>query len=98
VRKLAGQAGTHPLLGWLMTDARKLGESSQFLEAFAGELRKAGIDVSRITTGVPILHPQIFSFSSLWELGKGASERLFRAGPNVSATMSNSPDRCAMRS
>src|SRR6516165_3975960 len=81
-----------------MSDARKLADPGEFLEAFAGELRRSGIDVSRITTGVPILHPQIFSFSSLWELGKGASERLFRAGPNVSATMSNSPDRCAMRS
>ena len=33
----------------------------------------AGVDVSRITTGVPILHPQIFSFSGLWEFGKQTS-------------------------
>src|SRR5205823_5167398 len=45
----------------------------------------------RITTGVPILHPQIFSFSGLWQLGVGTSERLFRSGPDTSAVMLNSP-------
>ena len=86
---------THPLLRWLMSDARKRVDPSEFLQAFADELRAAGLDVSRITTGVPILHPQIFSFSLLWELGKGTTERLYRAGPNISATMSNSPIRIA---
>jgi adenylate cyclase len=86
---------THPLIRWLMTDARKHAEPSEFLEAFAQRLRAAGADVSRITTGVPILHPQIFSFSGLWELGKGTTERLYRTGPTSTATMSNSPIRIA---
>src|SRR5438445_1921537 len=78
-----------------MTDARKRTDANEFLEAFAVQLRGAGVNVSRITTGVPILHPQIFSFSGLWELGKGVTERLFRSGPDISATMSNSPIRIA---
>ena len=86
---------THPVIRWLLTDARKHTDSSEFLDAFANELRMAGVDVSRITTGVPILHPQIFSFSGLWELGKQTSERLYRAGPEVSQTMANSPIRIA---
>jgi adenylate cyclase len=86
---------THPLIRWLMTDARKHAEPSEFLEAFAQRLRAAGADVSRITTGVPILHPQIFSFSGLWELGKGTTERLYRTGPTSTSTMSNSPIRIA---
>ena len=86
---------THPVTRWLLTDARKHTDSSEFLDAFANELRTAGVDVSRITTGVPILHPQIFSFSGLWELGKQTSERLYRAGPEVSQTMANSPIRIA---
>jgi adenylate cyclase len=86
---------THPVIRWLMTDARKHADPSEFLEAFAHELRAAGLDVSRITTGVPILHPQIFSFSGLWELGKGTTERLYRAGPASTSTMSNSPIRIA---
>jgi adenylate cyclase len=79
----------HPVIRWLMTDARKQTDPSEFLLAFADRLRGAGIDVARITTGVPILHPQIFSFSGLWELDKGVSERLYRADPSITA--SNSP-------
>src|SRR5207244_5536178 len=78
-----------------MTEARRHIEANDFLEAFARQLLAAGVDVARITTGVPILHPQIFSFSGLWELGKGTTERLFRSGPDISATMSNSPIRIA---
>jgi adenylate cyclase len=85
---------THPVLRWLMTDARKLVDSNDFLDGFANELRMAGVDVCRITTGIPILHPQIFSFSGLWELGKQTSERLYRAGPDMSV-MANSPIRIA---
>jgi adenylate cyclase len=74
-----------------MSDARKLADPNEFLEAFAERLRGAGIDVARITTGVPILHPQIFSFSGLWELGKGTTERLYRADAGVSQAIHNSP-------
>jgi adenylate cyclase len=95
VLKLAARDEAHPVLRWLMTDARRRVDSNEFLEAFAHELRAVGVDVSRITTGVPILHPQIFSFSGLWQLGRGVSERLYRAGPDSSATMSNSPIRIA---
>jgi adenylate cyclase len=81
----------HPVIRWLMTDARRRVDPSEFLEAFAHELRAAGVDVSRITTGVPILHPQIFSFSGLWQLGKGTTERRYRTEPNIPATLLNSP-------
>jgi len=87
----AAPGDIYPLIHWLLTDARKLVDPGQFLAAFADELRKAGVDVARITTGVPILHPQIFSFSGLWELGRGATERLYRAGPDISSTLVNSP-------
>jgi adenylate cyclase len=83
VLKLNARHESHPLIRWLMTDARRLAAPSEFLEAFALELRAAGVDVSRITTGVPILHPQIFSFSGLWQFGKGTSERLYRTDPGV---------------
>jgi len=78
-----------------MIDARKRADPNAFLEGLAHELRAAGVDVARITTGVPILHPQIFSFSGLWELGKGTTERLYRSSPGFAATMSNSPIRIA---
>src|SRR5215469_13881994 len=72
-----------------MADGRRILGSNDFLEEFGRCLRRASIDVTRITTGVPILHPQIFSFSGLWELGKGVSERLYRADPSLTA--SNTP-------
>ena len=81
----------HPLIRWLMTDARRHADPNRFLEAFANELRACRVDVARITTGVPILHPQIFSFSGLWELGNGTTERLYRADLAPAVTASNSP-------
>jgi adenylate cyclase len=83
------------VIQWLMTGARRCVDASEFLEAFAQQLRQAGVDVSRMTTGVPILHPQIFSFSGLWQLGEGTTERLYRAQPSTAATMSSSPIRIA---
>jgi adenylate cyclase len=91
VLKLNARDETHPVIRWLMRDARRRTDPTEFLDAFALELRAAGVDVSRITTGVPILHPQIFSFSGLWQLGKGTSERLYRTDPGIAATLSNSP-------
>ena len=89
--KPTGGDEAHPVIRWLMTDARKRVGASEFLEGFAHQLRAAGVDVSRITTGVPILHPQIFSFSGLWQLDKGTTERLYRTEPDIPATLANSP-------
>jgi adenylate cyclase len=85
----------HPVIRWLMTDGRRILGSNDFLERFALCLREAGIDVTRITTGVPILHPQIYSFSGLWQLGKGATERLYRADGSQFASLGNSPIKMA---
>jgi adenylate cyclase len=95
VLEMTARDEANPVIRWLMTDARRLLDASEFLEAFAETLRAAGVDVSRITTGVPILHPQIFSFSGLWQLGKATTERLYRAGPDTLATMTKSPIRIA---
>jgi adenylate cyclase len=65
-----------PVIRWLMTDGRRMTDAKSFLEHFAACLIEAGVDVSRITTGVPVLHPQLFSYSGLWERGKGVTERL----------------------
>jgi adenylate cyclase len=86
VLDLIARDETHPVIRWLMTDARKRADSSEFLDAFAHELRASGVDVARITTGVPILHPQIFSFSGLWELTRQGHDRAAvsdRAGHRV---------------
>jgi adenylate cyclase len=86
----ATEAIADSIVRWLMSDARKVASPDQFLEAFAKRLRDAGIDVARITTGVPMLHPQIASFSGLWQLGKGVSERQFRLSGRLDVLL-NSP-------
>ena len=60
-----------PVIRWLMTDGRRITDPKSFLENFAMCLIEAGVDVSQITTGVPVLHPQLYSYSGLWELGGG---------------------------
>jgi adenylate cyclase len=41
VPKLAARAETHPVIRWLMTEARRRADPNDFLEAFAHELRAA---------------------------------------------------------
>ena len=83
------------VIRWLMTEGRHITDAKSFLESFAACLRDAGVDVSRITTGVPVLHPQLFSVSSLWERDKGVTERRYRVDPSQDAILANSPIRSA---
>ncbi len=96
-RKLPGQALAKgsSVIRWLMTEGRHITDAKSFLECFAACLREAGVDVSRITTGVPVLHPQLFSVSSLWERDKGVTERRYRVDPSQDAILANSPIRSA---
>ncbi len=43
-----------PVIRWLMTEGRHITDAKSFLESFAACVRDAGVDVSRITTGVPV--------------------------------------------
>jgi adenylate cyclase len=62
-----------------------------FLGAFAEQLRANDIEVDRVAIGVPILHPQVFSFSGIWEPGKGAVERRNFADANLLSRLAHSP-------
>ena len=84
-----------PVIRWLMTDGRRITDPKSFLENFAMCLTEAGVDVSRIATGVPVLHPQLYSYSGLWERGKGVTERLYRADASQDAILANSPIKSA---
>src|SRR5208283_778922 len=85
----------NPVIRWLMTEGLRIADAKSFLESFASRLRTAGVDVSRITTGVPVLHPQLFSTSSLWEHDKGVAERRYHADTSQDAILANSPIRAA---
>ena len=85
------QNGPDRLIDWLQSDGLGFRETTPFVEAFAVQLMQAGIDVCRFTTGVPVLHPQVDSLSSLWELGKPATERRFRQVGDLVQQFVNSP-------
>ncbi|MBV9630154.1 MAG: adenylate/guanylate cyclase domain-containing protein [Xanthobacteraceae bacterium] len=92
-----GSAEAHPVIRWLMAGARKVTEPSEFLDAFSRHLLDAGVAVTRVTTGVPLLHPQIASFSGLWQLDKGVSERRYHATSSTMDALRNSPIVIAYR-
>ena len=58
-----------PLIGWLGGPGRQIADGRAFHKAFAGGLDDAGYTVDRISTGVPLLHPQLYSTSLLWQRG-----------------------------
>jgi adenylate cyclase len=64
-----------PLLAWLQGPGRRLIETEAFVEALGEQLVEIGLPVDRITTGVPMLHPQIASSSVVWEPERLAHER-----------------------
>jgi adenylate cyclase len=64
-----------PLLGWLEGPGRRLIETEAFVEALGEQLVETGLPIDRITTGIPMLHPQIASSSVVWEPARLAHER-----------------------
>jgi adenylate cyclase len=79
------------IIHWLLCDGPRITDSTAFLEAFAEELLANGIEVGRVSTGVPTLHPQVFSVNGLWEAGKGASERRNLADASTLSRLEHSP-------
>jgi adenylate cyclase len=87
----SGQPLDLRIIHWLLRDGPRVTDSKTFLNAFAEQLVANGIEVARVSTGVPSLHPQVFSFSGLWEVGKGASERRNLADASTFSRLEHSP-------
>jgi adenylate cyclase len=64
-----------PLLAWLQGPGRRLIETEAFVEALGEQLLEIGLPIDRITTGIPMLHPQIASSSVVWEPERLSHER-----------------------
>lgn len=84
---LPGTRSDH-LLSWLQSEGARFRDTPPLIAALGTELRRLGIEVCRVTTGIPILHPQIYSASCVWEPGKETVERRFAHNP---AAVQNSP-------
>ena len=79
------------LAGWLISEARLIGDTEALDLAIVERLRGAGLPITRYTTGVPSLHPNVDSFSTLWEQGKGLTFRQFRVDPDNPQVLRGSP-------
>ncbi len=85
-------AGTiRELTRWLLTEARLKAGSQNIDQAIVDRLIEAGLPLARYTTGVPSLHPQVDSFSVLWERGKGITQRQFRQSTEDTSQLQKSP-------
>src|SRR5688500_11818568 len=90
-----GKSGTETaattVLDWLQSAGARYQDTVPFVEAFAAELLRAGIDVWRLTTGVHIRRPQIDASSCLWQSGKPVTERRFGFTLEGMRQLQNSP-------
>lgn len=84
-----------PVLDWLDGEGYRVADDSAFLGGFADRVVSAGLPVDRLTTGIPILHPQILSHSYLWTPQGGISLRTYPASAETIRKMEASPLRAA---
>ena len=80
-----------PLLAWLEGPGRRLIETEAFVEALGEQLMELGFPVDRITTGIPMLHPQIASSSVVWEPERLAHERQWQMTTLTRSMYEHSP-------
>jgi adenylate cyclase len=76
---------------WLRTEGRFIASPDELVAAIVERLLGLGLPIVRVTTGVPSLHPQVDSFSALWEHGKGVTIRQFRTSGEGENALRNSP-------
>jgi hypothetical protein len=66
------------LRDWLLTERKRIRETGAFDEALVERLRAEGLPIVRFIMGVPSLHPQVDSFPTLRQAGKGLTFREYR--------------------
>jgi adenylate cyclase len=78
-------------VNWLLQPSTRALDLELLLAGLANCLAQLGITVDRITTGVPILHPQVVSVSGLWQMDRPFVLRRFQANKNLLTQFQNSP-------
>jgi len=83
---------------WIRQDALWAGDPVDIVDGLAARIVESGIPIFRLTTGIPILHPNVFSVSILWEQGRKTVVRRY-SGENFSESVfHNSPLYAVYRS
>ncbi|MCR9214087.1 MAG: adenylate/guanylate cyclase domain-containing protein [Proteobacteria bacterium] len=89
MQKLDTEAIADHLIDWFLSEARLIEDNEKLDQSIVDQLLAVGLPMSRFTTGVPSLHPQVDSFSTLWEEGKGLIFRKFKVENLGTADPSN---------
>src|SRR5262245_7201037 len=76
---------------WLAGPGRCFTDPKVFVDAFLCQLNAGAFDIARFTTGIPVLHPQVSSWSCLWRPNTGTIERYFQRTQENRAVFENSP-------
>ncbi len=87
----SGPIAPNPVLAWLQSEGVRFRETAELVDALANELLRAGVDIHRLTFGVPILHPQFDSSGYLWQRGKAVKENRFKLDQEGIQNFQNSP-------
>lgn len=68
------------VMEWLYGEAVMIGDSLELIETLAQRLRKSGLMVDRISTSIPLLHPNVRAESALWSVdGEREMRRYFES-------------------
>ena len=82
---------TRDICDWMIAEGRFIDGTGSFDEAFVLKLRDHGLPIDRFTTGVPSLHPNVDSFSTLWEPENGITFRSYRQEDDSIGAFRQSP-------
>ena len=82
---------TRKIQHWLIAEGRFIDGTGNFDEALVLALRAHGLPIDRFTTGVPSLHPNVDSFSSLWTPEGGITFRTYRREDDAVENFRQSP-------
>lgn len=84
-------SGEQSFLAWLHGEGRLITDRVAFVSAFAAKLLEAGVPVARISTAVPVLHPNVDTSAIFWQADSGAEERMWQMTPETMKMRQNSP-------
>lgn len=87
------RASASAIVAWLEGPGRLIGDRGVFVDELAKRLVGAGVPIDRITTAIPILHPNLDTSAVYWNAGEPPVERFWRMQPENVRMLKNSPLR-----
>lgn len=76
---------------WIYAEAVGRQDSLELIEELANRLRRGGVPVDRITTGIVLLHPNVRAESAVWDSNGMRELRRYQASEELDERYQNSP-------